>query len=250
MPTRRQYAGAAVQTTITSSLNASATSIDIASTTGWPSGATAYFVVISPGTTSEEKCLATRASSTLTLTRGQDGTTGQSHSSGAVIYPVLTALDADEANELASVMTTKGDLISRSSTVPTRLAVGGNGTILGADSSQTTGLKWLVNPGGLKWETGQYYRTPGRLGATEVATQDRMYLYPLFTPTDVTLDRIQIMSGNLSATGSVRLGLYTESGGKPSALLVDAGTVSVSSGYGWVLFRCCSSPNESCYQNV
>ena len=147
-----------------------------------------------------------------------------------MIYPVLTALDADEANELASVMTTKGDLISRSSTVPTRLAVGGNGTILGADSSQTTGLKWLVNPGGLKWETGQYYRTPGRLGATEVATQDRMYLFPLFTPTDVTLDRIQIMSGNLSATGSVRLGLYTESGGKPSALLVDAGTVSVSSG--------------------
>lgn len=148
MATRRQYAGAAVQTTITSSLNASATSIDIASTTGWPSGATAYFVVISPGTTSEEKCLATRASSTLTLTRGQDGTTGQTHASGATIYPVFTATDADEANELASVMTTKGDIISRSSSVPTRLAVGTNGQVLVADSSTTSGLNWR-NPLGL-----------------------------------------------------------------------------------------------------
>lgn len=105
MATRKQYAGAAVQTTITSSLSAVATTVDIASTTGWPSGATPYFVVISPGTTSEEKCLVTRASSTLTLTRGQDGTSGQSHSSGAVIYPVFTATDADEANSVAAKMT-------------------------------------------------------------------------------------------------------------------------------------------------
>jgi hypothetical protein len=231
MPTRRQYPGAAVQTTITSSLDATTTTIDIAATTGWPSGATAYFVVISPGTTSEEKCLATRASSTLTLTRGQDGTTGQSHSSGAVIYPVLTATDADEANELASVMTTKGDLISRSSSVPTRLAVGSDGMFLTANSAETSGLEWVRNPRSvLAWQSGQYYRTPGVLGVTEAAVQDRMYLYPLFTPTDITLDRIQIMSGNLSATGSVRLGLYTESGGNPSSLILDAGTVSVASG--------------------
>lgn len=101
MAVRKQYAGAAVQTTITSSLSSVATTVDIASTTGWPSGATPYFVVISPGTTSEEKCLVTRASSTLTLTRGQDGTTGQSHSSGAVTYPVFTATDADDANNVA-----------------------------------------------------------------------------------------------------------------------------------------------------
>lgn len=229
MATRRQYAGAAVQTTITSSLNASATSIDIASTTGWPSGATAYFVVISPGTTSEEKCLATRASSTLTLTRGQDGTTGQTHASGATIYPVFTATDADEANELASVMTTKGDIISRSSSVPTRLAVGTNGQVLVADSTTTTGLKWGLNVPQLAWESGEWFRMPIDALNHDNAIEDRVYFYPLFTPTQVTLDRLQIKSKTAAAgSPTVRLGLYSEANGKPSALIVDAGTVAIT----------------------
>ena len=49
--------------------------------------------------------MVTRASSTLTLTRGQDGTTGQTHSTGAVTYPVFTATDADDANSAAVKMT-------------------------------------------------------------------------------------------------------------------------------------------------
>jgi len=62
--TRRQYKGAAAQTTITNALGAGDTSITIAATTGWGDGASAYYVVISPGTSSEEKCLATRSGST------------------------------------------------------------------------------------------------------------------------------------------------------------------------------------------
>jgi hypothetical protein len=227
MATRRQYAGAAVQTTITSSLNASATSIDIASTTGWPSGATAYFVVISPGTTSEEKCLATRASSTLTLTRGQDGTTGQSHSSGATIYPVFTATDADEANELASVMTTKGDLISRSSSVPTRLAVGGNGKMLQADSTTTSGLAWNYPPA-LAWRSGQYYGATYRTWGAGSRTEDTTFYTPVYVPNNVTFDRIGITVVVDGATDSARLGIYNDTDGLPSTVLLDAGTVSVT----------------------
>jgi hypothetical protein len=230
MATRRQYAGAAVQTTITSSLSAVATTVDIASTTGWPSGGTPYFVVISPGTTSEEKCLATRASATLTLTRGQDGTTGQSHSSGAVIYLVFTATDADESNEIAAAITTKGDLISRSSSAPARLAVGANGQFLQADSSTTTGLAWGTATTVLKWQSNSFYRTPGRVGSTEAAVVDRLYYYPLFTPQGVTLDRIQVKGGVLTSAGTVRLGLYKESNGVPGELILDAGTVSVTTG--------------------
>jgi hypothetical protein len=67
---RKQYKGAAAQTTITNSLGAVDTSITIAATTGWPSAAgVLFFVVISPGTAVEEKCLATISGSTLTLTR-------------------------------------------------------------------------------------------------------------------------------------------------------------------------------------
>jgi hypothetical protein len=134
--TRRQYKGAAAQTTITNALGVGDTSITIAATTGWGDGATPYYVVISPGTSSEEKCLATRSGSTLTLTRAQDDTTAQSHSSGATIYPVFSADDADEANLFASTMTTRGDLLTMSSGPNVaRLAIGAANTVLKSDGT-------------------------------------------------------------------------------------------------------------------
>jgi hypothetical protein len=143
--TRRQYKGAAVSTTTTNSLNTTDTSVTIASTTGWPSSAgVPFYVVIDPGTSAEEKCSATISGSTLTITRAQDDTSASSHSSGATIYPVFTANDADEANELVSKLTTKGDLLVTDGSALNRLAVGGNGTIFVADSTATNGVAWLT----------------------------------------------------------------------------------------------------------
>jgi hypothetical protein len=145
--TRRQYKGASAQTTITNALASGDTTITIAANTGWPStAAVPFFVVISPGTSSEEKCLATISGTTLTLTRAQDDTTATSHSSGATIYPVFTADDADDANFLASRYTTKGDLVAFNGTDAARLAVGTNDHVLTADSTQSTGLKWAAIP--------------------------------------------------------------------------------------------------------
>lgn len=141
--TRRQYAGAAASTTITAGINTTDTTCTLAATTGWPStGGVPFYVVIDPGTSAEEKCSATISGTTLTLTRGQDDTTASSHSSGATIYPVFTANDADEANELASKLTTKGDLLVTTGSVLNRLAVGTNDYSLLADSSATNGVKW------------------------------------------------------------------------------------------------------------
>ena len=143
--TRRQYKGAAVATTTTNSLNTSDTSVTIASNTGWPSSAgVPFYVVIDPGTSAEEKCSATISGTTLTLTRAQDDTTASAHSSGATIYPVFTANDADEANEIVSKLTTKGDLLVTDGSALNRLAVGGNGTIFVADSTATNGVNWLT----------------------------------------------------------------------------------------------------------
>ena len=145
--TRRQYKGAAVATTTTNSLNTSDTSVTIASNTGWPSSAgVPFYVVIDPGTSAEEKCSATISGTTLTLTRAQDDTTASNHTSGATIYPVFTANDADEANELVSKLTTKGDLLATDGSALNRLAVGTNDYALLADSSATNGFAWKQIP--------------------------------------------------------------------------------------------------------
>ena len=135
--TRRQYKGAAVATTITAGINPSDATCSLAATTGWPSTASVPFmVVIEPGTSAEEKCSATISGSTLTLTRAQDDTTAASHGAGSTIYPVFSADEADEANAIASVMTTRGDIIKMASG-PTvgRLGIGTSGYALISDGT-------------------------------------------------------------------------------------------------------------------
>ena len=141
--TRRQYKGAAAATTTTNALGVGDTSVTLTATTGWPSTpAVPFYVVIDPGTSSEEKCSATISGSTLTLTRAQDDTTAAVHSSGATIYPVFSADDADEANQFASTMTTRGDLLTMG-TGPTvaRIGIGTNGYVL---TSNGTDAAWAA----------------------------------------------------------------------------------------------------------
>ena len=143
--TRRQYKGAAAPTTTTNALSVSDTSVTLTATTGFPStAAVPFFVVIDPGTSSEEKCSATISGSTLTLVRAQDDTTAAVHASGATIYPVFTADEADEANLLASTLTTRGDLLTMASGPNFgRIAIGANGYVL---TSNGTDAAWAVLP--------------------------------------------------------------------------------------------------------
>ena len=143
--TRRQYKGAAAQTTTTNALSVSDTSVTLTATTGWPAtAAVPFIVVIDPGTSSEEKCSATISGSTLTLVRAQDDTTAATHTSGATIYPVFSADEADEANLFASTMTTRGDLLTMGAG-PTvgRIAIGTAGYLL---TSNGTDAAWAVAP--------------------------------------------------------------------------------------------------------
>lgn len=136
--TRRQYKGAAASTTILAGISLSSPTCELAANTGWPSSSgVPFYVVIDPGTSTEEKCLATISGTTLTLTRGQDDTTAVAHSANAVIYPVFSADEADEANLFASTMTTRGDLLTMGSG-PTvaRLPIGStSGHVLKTDGT-------------------------------------------------------------------------------------------------------------------
>ena len=128
---RREYKGAATPTTITGGITNSSTSLTLTDATNWPTGS--FSLVIDPGLAGEEKILATsRSGTTVTLTtRGYDNTTASSHNAGAIIYPVPTAVDFDEAN--AHVNATTG-------------VHGLTGAVVGTTDTQTLSAKTLTNP--------------------------------------------------------------------------------------------------------
>jgi hypothetical protein len=155
---RRQFAGGAVASTLTGSIAASGvTTFSIAASTNWSTSTTIpFYVVLSPQTSSEEKMLVTLSSNTLTIvSRGIDGTSASSHASGATIYPVFTAIDANEANELTAKYANRGSIVYQGAstfeelpkgTQGHPLVIGANdpawgqvGTVGIADSAITTG---------------------------------------------------------------------------------------------------------------
>ena len=142
LPIRKNYTGNGIQTTLSSPAATGSNSISVAASTNWPASAP-FYIVVAPGTSKEEKMLVTAISgSSFDVTRGRDDTSAQSHDAGSVVYPVFTADEADEANLIASIMTTKGDLVTNNGTDITRLGVGTNTHVLQADSVSLNGMKW------------------------------------------------------------------------------------------------------------
>jgi hypothetical protein len=135
---RRYYSSTAVATTLSASANNSTTSITVTALSGYPVS-TPWTAIIDPDTASEEVVEVTNvAGTTLTVTRGVDGTTAVSHSAGAVFRHGVSGRDFDEANAFVNgggianaLVDAAGDLIvgSADNTVG-RLAFGTNGHVL------------------------------------------------------------------------------------------------------------------------
>lgn len=136
--TRRKYKGNATATTVSAGLSAGATSCVIGSATGWPTSGP-FYVVVDPGLSTEEKVLVGSISGTTisSLTRGVDDTTDQNHAAGCTIYPVFTAVDADEANELTSTYANQGGIVYQGASTFAQLAIGTAAHVLKVNSGAT-----------------------------------------------------------------------------------------------------------------
>ena len=153
---RRYYSSTAVATTLSGNINNSTTSITVTALTGYPAQ-TPFTAIIDPDTASEEVVEVTNVSgTTLTVTRGVDGTTASSHNAGAVFRHGVSARDFDEANAFVNgggvanslVANSKGALITSTGSAVAALTVGTNGHVLTADSAATNGIKWAAAASG------------------------------------------------------------------------------------------------------
>jgi hypothetical protein len=131
MPVLRYYSSVAQPTTLAGGISAGAATMTVAATTGFPSSFP-YTLAVDYGSASEELVEVTNAAGpVLTVTRGVDGTSAQSHGGGAVVRHVISARDfADfQAHQAA-----------------TSDVHGVTGALVGASSTQTLANKTLTSP--------------------------------------------------------------------------------------------------------
>jgi len=154
--TTRKYSSRSQQTTLTGALTSSGTSATVVSGTALLGGVTisageTFTIVIDPDTALEEIVDVTAVSTnTLTITRGVDGSTGQTHSAGAVVRHMAIGRDYRESNQhientttahgltIADVITTTNTktLTNKTLTSPT---ITGTGAIAGTFTGNLTG---------------------------------------------------------------------------------------------------------------
>lgn len=103
--TARNFSNTAVEAELSTSIASGTTGFQVSAVTGFPS--VPFTAVIAEGQADEEVILVTNLSgTTLTATRGYNGTTAVAHSQGASVTHAAVAMDFQEANDHVNETTT------------------------------------------------------------------------------------------------------------------------------------------------
>jgi hypothetical protein len=118
------------------------------------------------------------------------------------------------------------------------LPLGGTtGQVLAKIDGTDYNTQWSTPSGGggvtpfLTLISGQSYQPINCLGSSAniTATEDATYYSPFFVPISTTFDRLRIRTASsFAGTASVRLGIFNDTNGVPSTVVLDAGTVSAT----------------------
>ena len=135
---RRYYSSIAAQTTLSASIDSSTSTVPVTAVSGWPSSFP-YTLLLDKDTVNEEIVSVTgRTGTTLTVTRGADGSSGIAHSAGANVQHGVSARDFDETN---SFINTAGNitttLLADSAVTSAKIA---DGTIVDADVNASAAI--------------------------------------------------------------------------------------------------------------
>ena len=127
----------------------------------------------------------------------------------------------------SSPLTTKGDLYTFS-TVDARLGVGANGTVLTADSAESTGLKWATpSSGALTLITTQAFTTSAALNINDIFSTTYDHYKLIFTMSNSASTAITArlrVSGADNSTANYNTQRLTVSGATATAALVTGAT--------------------------
>ena len=140
---RRYYSSVAQRTTLASSMSDVATTMVVNAAVGFPAS-TPYTMIVDQDTINEEVVTVTsRSGTTLTVTRGVDGSTAVAHSAGAAVNHGVSARDFDEPNAF----------INGTGVVTTTLLADASVTAAKINSASATNGQTLVadGSGGATW---------------------------------------------------------------------------------------------------
>ena len=255
--TRRSYTGTAAPTKLAASMAAGDASFSVVTGggNGYPTGVNNFVITVDLGLSTEEKILCSaRVADAFTVAgggRGFDGTTAQSHGSGASVNHTLSAVDMDQVNQHGAdtsqddhtqYMRTDGtrhDLAARH-LIGTTLPTPGFPTLSQPNDVAAAGVSTAAAAAdhrhGREQLTTYTKDLRGHVFDTTLTNRLLVQAQVLYVPvmvygaTTMTGFSIQVTTGG-SAGAVIRAGLYKGDGtaGRPSTLLVDAGTLAATS---------------------